>query len=302
MKVFSANGDPNIFWDPVKGFPFHFLTHEVVTDPGLADFIYLWFPNPTTDGVNSFAEGRMHSKVYAAHRDKYVTWALCDFPRYSLLYGGHKFLLSPMSNSPPDMNCHPMPLHPCEPAYQIAIDTAYTEACRNLPKKYDFCFLGQLDDFPYRKYGGRQWMREVQERLGEDRFFVRSKHLNAVRSKDWLHNHREWMLRVGESRYGFCPIGGGDATMDPRLYWTMQVGAIPIILTDWEYLAFSEVVDWEKLAVFVPAEERLTFDYASLPMEGPEYEEKRRAVMQFWNDYCYYPNCAKALYEQYLEE
>lgn len=298
-KVYSADGARSAFSQPVRGFPFSLIDHVVVDTAEEADYIYLWFPHLSTHAVNAHAKGHMNTPCYQRFKDKYVTWALCDFPEYSLTFGGTKFLLSPMAGTPKEQNCHAMPVHPVIDDYRIAMDVGYTAHCRALEKRHEFCFLGQLDDFPYKKYGGREWMKDVQKVVGKDHFFLRSRHKNAVSDQGWGEAHREWMLRVAEAKYGFCPIGGGDATMDPRLYWTMQVGTIPII-TDNEFLAFEDQVAWHNLAVFVPGDQKTTFDYMSLPMEGPEYEEKRKAVIDFWDAWAWYPNCARRLVECYL--
>lgn len=295
MKI-AVHGDPRVLDDPVDGFPFYFLEHEVVP-PAEADHIFMPFPAPITSEVNSHASQEMTTVEYQQHKKKYVTWSLCDFPSYSLRMAGTKFLLSPMEGRAlsEHYHCHAMPAHPCAGDYRIAMDLDWTKECRDLEKKYRFAFLGWIDAFPYEKYGGRAWMRQVQTRVGGENFFIRGKRHNAL-WPGWLEAHKEWMQRMGEAYYAFCPCGGGDATMDPRLYWSMQVGCVPIIF-DAEYLAFDDVVDWEKLAIF--PKDKMDFDYMALPT-GEEYEEKRKAVMSFWDEYCFYPNCAKKLAEHYL--
>lgn len=299
-KVFVHGRDAFTLRDPVKGFPFSLLPHDPVKTPEEADFILLHFGTGSTDAVNQSASGVSQTPPYQLFAEKYVTCSLCDFPLYTKWFKGVKFALSPMQGIGSKYQTYPFPLHPVKADYDIAMDRDYTAKCRGMTKKYDFAFLGQLDDFPYKKYGGREWLKEVREKVGEDRFFIRSKHINALsHEKEWGIQHREWMQRVGESAYGFCPVGGGDATMDPRLYWTMQVGTVPII-TDPEFLAFQELVDWDEMAVFV--EDKVGFDYDSLPMPGdPEYDGKRERVMAFWDDWCWYPHCAKRLFEHYLE-
>ena len=298
MKVYHVDKrEFTVQRNPVKGFPFSLLDDcEVTEDPEEADWIYLYFQKETTHAVNAIARANIGTKLYKDHKDKFVTWSLCDFPEYTLTFAGIKFALSPMAGTPPYAFTFALPLHPTEADYSIAIDHAYTQECRDREKINNFCFLGRMHPFPYKRYGGRAWMEDVQKRV--EKFFIRSKHSNGL-LKEWAGLHREWMQRVGESKYGFCPVGGGDATMDPRLYWTMQVGAIPII-SDAEFLPFDGIVDWKELAVFIPHDERETFDYMSLPMEGPEYERKRDAVIRFWDEYCFYPNCAMKLAEHYL--
>ena len=303
MKVWVHEGQTALLQHPIRGFPFSHVEHEVAKEPQDADWVLLPFLDPVTSGVHRTASGAMQSVEYHERPEKYVSWALCDFPRYSVKMKGVKFLLSPMDDPRSrGMNCHPMPLHPCERDYAIAMDLGYTEECRAREKINNFAFLGKLNAFSRIKYGGRIWMRQVAKRV--PKFFIRSRAHNALYS-GWETAHREWMLRVAEAAYGFCPISGADATMDPRLYWTMQVGTVPIITQhetiQCDFLGFQDVVDWEELAVFVPSAQKLTFDYASLPMPGdPEYEKKRKAVMRYWDEYSFYPRCEEKLVENYL--
>ncbi len=304
MKVAVHKNEVSVLSDPVKGFPFSHLDHEVVGDPAEADWVYAFInENPDTSHSTASAEAIMRSVEYHRHPEKYVTWCLADFPHYSLSMAGVKFLLSPMDNPRSrELNCHPMPVHPCPADYKIAMDRAYTEECRSLEKINHFAFLGKVETLSCKKYGGRVWMREVAARV--KKFFIRAKGHNALYG-GWETAHREWMQRVGESAYGFCPISGADATMDPRFYWTMQVGTVPIITQhesiQTNFLAFQDVVDWKKLAVFVPTSHKITFPYDQLPMPGSsEYEEMRQAVIHFWDEWCHYPACARQLAKHYL--
>ncbi|MCD7109678.1 FkbM family methyltransferase [Rhizobium sp. DKSPLA3] len=295
LKVYVENGEPSILQDPVLGFPFSHLPEVMpATSAEEADFIFAFFPCPYTIEANDTARMIRETDSYRNYREKYVWQSLCDFPDFSRSDpAGHKLVLSPLpaKNLNIRYNVHPMPIHPCEGDYQIQMDREHTEDCRSLAKIYDFAFLGSVDDFPVTGgfFGGRAWLRQL-EAEGLPNFFLRSAKGWAF-SEDWADRHREWMKRVGEAKYGFAPA---DSSNSPRLFWTMQVGTVPII-TDYEHLPFDDVVDWSSLAVVVPSSQKLTFDYRSLPTSGPDYDLKRERVIKFWEEYCFYPNAARKL-------
>jgi hypothetical protein len=58
---------------------------------------------------------------------------------------------------------------------------------------------------------------------------------------------------INNSIFGLCPRGYGPTSF--RLYETIQMGSIPIFISDEFWLPFAEYIKWEKLAVLVTPEE-----------------------------------------------
>lgn len=56
-----------------------------------------------------------------------------------------------------------------------------------------------------------------------------------------------------DSIFGLCPRGYGPASF--RFYETIQMGCIPIYITDEVWLPFNQFIDWEKLCLIISPEE-----------------------------------------------
>jgi len=95
------------------------------------------------------------------------------------------------------------------------------------------------------------------------------------------------MREVGfDSIFGLCPrgYGGGHGF---RLFETIQMGAIPIYVSDQFWKPFSDVIDWDKLAVFVKDDE-----IDSIPKLVDDLIES--------GEYKNYQEYGKMVYDKYL--
>ena len=66
----------------------------------------------------------------------------------------------------------------------------------------------------------------------------------------WLEKHIDILSR---SRLAFCPRGYGNTSF--RMYEAMQLGAVPVYISDDFCLPWSDEVDWSRLAILVKEEE-----------------------------------------------
>ncbi len=283
--------------DPVRGWPFSHVPHEAVTHPKDADFVLVYFPKPYTAEVNQQARLVMAQDAYEKYGDKFVWVTVCDFPNFCYSAKGWKLVLSPPEDREQNIahQVIPIPLHLCDADWHINQDTEWIEHCRNMPLKYDFCFLGNIDGIDERLHGGRKWIQALRTRGDMGSFFLRNRSDSAWQPT-WEGHHREWMERVGESRFGFAPA---DSSTSPRLFWTMQVGTVPI-MTDYCHLPFDDEVNWDLLGVRVPPESKLSYPYQMHldPVYGEA--ETRKQAIQFWDDYCPYQHTARRVVEKML--
>jgi hypothetical protein len=60
---------------------------------------------------------------------------------------------------------------------------------------------------------------------------------------------------ITDSIFGLCPRGYGPASF--RMYETMQMGCIPIYVSDEFWLPFSDLIDWERAALLITPEKIL---------------------------------------------
>lgn len=304
MKVCVPNGTQKneILKDPVRGFPFSMLPDiEPCADMEAADVLFPDFGGaPYTGEVQVISAAIMREVWYKTYAKKIAWVSLCDFPYFSQVdTEGIKFVLSPLAGRERNKECHvhAMPCHPCQQDYRIQMDSAYTTHCRSLPKGHRFAFIGQLTGGAQtRFFGGRSWILQLSEgRLHE--YMMHRDKCGSAWSNTWWGDHRQWMIDMAGARYGFCPAGASNG---PRGWWTMQVGTVPIF-TDVELFPFEAEVDWSKLCIQIPHDKKLTYDYMSLPIEGPEYDQMRSNCMAFWDEFCWMPKLAARMGEKIKE-
>jgi hypothetical protein len=293
VAVIGHGGGQNQLLDPVVGFPFSWWD-GVKYEPELskADVIMPYFgERPYTKEIDVYA-----SNIEATRSDderaKMVWYTLCDFPSFATrIKPGLKFVLSPGPDRKlnDECNVYPVPIHCCPGDYTIQFDTEWTNIARNQRKTSNFAFIGNVTgSIPGKFFGGRTWLARLAKRLPK---FLLTDAAGSAFLPNWSGQHRAWMLAIGSARYGFAPAGPSNG---PRGYWTMQCGTVPIF-SDVKQLPFEDKIDWKKIAVFVDQANRETFDYASLPMDGPEYDAKRQGCIEAWDKYCRMDACAREM-------
>jgi hypothetical protein len=267
---------------------------EPTTSMREADVIFPDFgPTPYTGEVGAMADAITREAWFKLYSKKIVWVTLCDFPVFSQkVEDGLKFVLSPLPDRQKNLeyHVHAMPIHPCQGDYIIQMDRDYTIECRQRQKKWDFAFIGNVTGgIPNRFFEGRRWLKELHEKNLNGRMYLRDNPGWAF-NEHWEADHREWMQRIAEAKYGFAPAGASNG---PRGYWTMQVGTVPVF-TNIELLPFDTEINWSDAAVIVPKGEALSFKYEDLPVDA-EYTRLRMNAIKLWDEYCWMPNLAKRM-------
>jgi len=112
----------------------------------------------------------------------------------------------------------------------------------------------------------------------------------------WGEKMRSCLREVARARYCFAPRGVGSSS--GRLYEAMLAGTVPILDISLDMPLLRGVESFEG-AVLAPEKDR--FPYRDLPLIGERYWRKREAAMYYWDRYCFLPNCALEIKEQYLK-
>lgn len=102
----------------------------------------------------------------------------------------------------------------------------------NTPKKNLACFVGSLETHPIRQI--------MAAELGQRPGYVFAK----GKGRDGTQMFRKIM---NDSHFALCPRGYEASSF--RLYEAIQMGVVPVYISDVHYMPFKDVVDWYRLAV-----------------------------------------------------
>lgn len=101
------------------------------------------------------------------------------------------------------------------------------------------------------------------------------------------------------SKFALCPRGWGRTSF--RMYEAMQMGTIPVYISDCHWLPFQKYVDWKEFSIIISGEEMGTLA-ERLRSYSPETTEKMsQAAMAAWREYFSYDGCVRMI-KKILEE
>ena len=63
-----------------------------------------------------------------------------------------------------------------------------------------------------------------------------------------LINQQKYIETISKSYFSLCPRGFGPTSF--RLYESIELGSVPVYISDDFLLPFSDIIDWEKICIF----------------------------------------------------
>tara|TARA_E500000331_G_scaffold344871_1_gene381688 strand:+ start:922 stop:1809 length:888 start_codon:yes stop_codon:yes gene_type:complete len=80
----------------------------------------------------------------------------------------------------------------------------------------------------------------------DSKFYV--KNLDSMDSDFDLINQQKYIETISKSYFSLCPRGFGPTSF--RLYESIELGSVPVYISDDFLLPFSDIIDWEKICIF----------------------------------------------------
>jgi hypothetical protein len=88
---------------------------------------------------------------------------------------------------------------------------------------------------------------------------------------------------TASSRFTLCPRGYGRASF--RLYEAMQLGSVPVYISDHHVLPWAEELDWEEFCVIVDAAKVPDIDRILTRITDKKYERMRKRAKEIYPAY-----------------
>lgn len=89
---------------------------------------------------------------------------------------------------------------------------------------------------------------------------------------------------IEKSYFTLCPRGYGKTSF--RLYEAMQLGSVPVYISDEHWLPFSSFVDWSKFCVVITIDQLKDIpEILSDIMSSGRYTEMREEALRVYNEY-----------------
>ena len=112
---------------------------------------------------------------------------------------------------------------------------------------------------------------------------------------DFVFDRCEWRIDVPQerwklfkditsrSKFVLCPRGTGRTSW--RLYEAMQLGAIPVYISDEYYLPWKDVLNWEEFCIFISEKEISDLKEILLKISDERYNKMKKIIKAMYNNF-----------------
>ena len=134
--------------------------------------------------------------------------------------------------------------------------------------------------------------REIWDTHREDRAF------QFVVSEQWIRDvspaRFELFTQLTErSRFTLCPRGFGATSF--RLYEAMQLGSVPVYVSDYHHLPWTDEIDWNEIAVLVRPEEIPHLGERLRTIDEASYQRMLANIRRVYDNYFSLPGMCRQI-------
>lgn len=132
--------------------------------------------------------------------------------------------------------------------------------------------------------------------VGSDTHRIRNKLFNTFsKDSEFVFTQGGWDIKVSDeklndfisntsrSKFALCPRGYGKSSF--RLYEAMQLGAVPVYVSDDHYLPWTDELDWSEFCVLIKEEQIQDLKNILKSISDEKYNKMLERIKQIYQEY-----------------
>jgi len=143
-----------------------------------------------------------------------------------------------------------------------------------------FSFVGHSGTHPIREYFVKKYPDKCFSTEGE---WMSKKYKN------------KYIELLGKSKFSLCIRGTGPSSL--RIYESLYMGSVPIIISDDLVLPLSNIFNWDRVSVRINENEIDNLEDILFTYSDEEVKEMSKLGQNFWEEYCSDVNLYKTIIE-----
>jgi hypothetical protein len=97
------------------------------------------------------------------------------------------------------------------------------------------------------------------------------------------HELNHFLQITKRSKYVLCPRGYGNTSF--RMYETMQLGAVPVYISDDFFTPWDDELNWNEFCVLIPSERIYDIDKILKSISDEDYEKMLTKIKKIYPKY-----------------
>lgn len=296
IGIYTPYTTTNITEHPAEFRPIGYCRdrYEITGDFDEADWVYFYLDYLM---ANEDFQYLRRDPVFREYKNKAILYSMHDTPTFAYQeIEPLKFICQPLMDRTHNLkhNIVSVPLQMRHFEWAFIQDRDFIEELRRIPKKYDFCFIGQT------VYMGRERFQPKNIKLpsGKTYRFQETKPIWRIsKTAERVQLTKDFCRNIAACKTCFAPRGVGSSSF--RLFQSLISGTIPIIY-GMKDRPFSDDLNWDEFSVDGDQLHRTepNFEYVL----DLDLEQMRDRAIEVWDNYFHMQKTDEYIFDKYLEK